>query len=544
MVNIADMRIVTLGITILLFCNTGYTQTPGCMDIQAQNYDPAATVNNGSCIYANTSLPLVQQAQLPAVLSEISGMEVIGSKLYAHNDGITGTPNVLYRLDTTDYTRIEQIIFFEGIDHPQKDWEDLTRDDTHMYIGDFGNNVNGNRSNLRIYKFPLSLLGTDAPEITIPGKDIQVIQFSYADQTDFTPKGSNNTGFDCEAFFYHDGFLHLFTKNWTGNNSAHYIIPAAAGTQIAQRLGTLDTRTPSGGNILITGATMMNDNTVLLLGYGVTIQQLLPCGVWMISGFGSMEDLSTNGNKRYISLGSVAQLGSEANSRGQVEAIAAVNPAWAHISNEHFHHSLGALSVEVPQKIYGFSILPVIPQQVLPFGIERLTARVNDDTVSLSWESDGKSTLWFEVEVSFGDDSYQYVGKVEANQHNAYSYTDTMSSGERSRTYRIRGVRADNSSYYSNIIRVKPVTALQADLSAYPVPFTSSLTVNFNSQEPQELVLRITDISGRVVKTEKLQFGRGNYSYIISDLNFLPKGMYILSATAKQHLHVVKLMRE
>ncbi len=537
------MKIVTLWITILLFCNTSYAQTPGCMDVQAQNYDPAATVNNGSCVYDNTSLPLVQQEQLPVVLSEISGMEVIGSKLYAHNDGITGTPNVLYRLDTTDYTSIEQTIFFEGIDHAEKDWEDLTKDDTYMYIGDFGNNVNGNRSNLRIYKFPLSLLETDVPEITIPYDHIQVIQFSYADQADFTPKGVNNTEFDCEAFFYHEGFLHLFTKNWTGNNSAHYMIPATAGAHVAQKLGTLPTETPSQGNILITGATRMNDNTVLLIGYGVTLQHFFPCGVWMISGFSSMQDLFISGNKRYISLGSVAILGNEANSRGQIEAIAAVNPAWAQVSNEQFRQSLGALSVDVPQRVYGLSTLPVMPQHALSFGIELFMARVNDDHIYLNWESDSKSTLWFEVEVAFDNESYQYVGKVAAHQHSAYSYTDTILSDERSRSYRIKGVRADNSSYYSNIIRVRPVMNLQADFSAYPVPFINRLTINFNSREPQELVLRITDISGRVVKTEKLQFGRGNYNYTINELNFLPKGIYILSATSKHRFYMMKLMR-
>jgi hypothetical protein len=32
------------------------------------------------------------------------------------------------------------------------DWEELTQDKTHFYLGDFGNNASGNRTDLTIYK--------------------------------------------------------------------------------------------------------------------------------------------------------------------------------------------------------------------------------------------------------------------------------------------------------------------------------------------------------------------------------------------------------
>ena len=40
------------------------------------------------------------------------------------------------------------------INSKNKDWEDITKDNKFLYIGDFGNNLN-NRKDLKIYKVPL-----------------------------------------------------------------------------------------------------------------------------------------------------------------------------------------------------------------------------------------------------------------------------------------------------------------------------------------------------------------------------------------------------
>lgn len=94
------------------------------------------------------------------------------------------------------------------------DWEDLCSDtDGNIYIGDFGNNSQ-QRKNLAIYK--------------ISGSKIDTISFRYADQITFPPKVKN---FDCEAFFWHEGELYLFSKNWEKDKKVCkiYKLPANAG---------------------------------------------------------------------------------------------------------------------------------------------------------------------------------------------------------------------------------------------------------------------------------------------------------------------------
>ncbi len=77
------------------------------------------------------------------------------------------------------------------------DWEEITTDSKgNVYIGDFGNNAN-QRKDLTIYKYKN---GTS-----------DKITFRFADQ-DFS-KGFKME-YDCEAFFWNNDSLYLFTKSW------------------------------------------------------------------------------------------------------------------------------------------------------------------------------------------------------------------------------------------------------------------------------------------------------------------------------------------
>jgi hypothetical protein len=91
-------------------------------------------------------------------------------------------------------------------------------------VGDFGNN-DGSRRDLRIYKISKSdLIDT----VVVP----EIIEFSYPDQTDFTP-ALYSTPFDCEAMISTGDTLQLFTKNWTGGETRIYKVPAVQGNHMA-----------------------------------------------------------------------------------------------------------------------------------------------------------------------------------------------------------------------------------------------------------------------------------------------------------------------
>lgn len=84
------------------------------------------------------------------------------------------------------------------------DWEEISQDADFVYVGDFGNNHNGIRADLHILRITKESILSDHSVI-------ETINFSYSNQTDFAPAGSNNTDFDCEAFIASNGSIFLFT---------------------------------------------------------------------------------------------------------------------------------------------------------------------------------------------------------------------------------------------------------------------------------------------------------------------------------------------
>jgi len=186
--------------------------------------------------------------RLPAVLTEVSGLWVEGvDSLWWHNDG--GHTPTLYCtdrngkiLDTIAFTTIKNI-----------DWEDLTADDRgHIYIGDFGNNLN-QRKDLKIYIYKRTTGQLDS------------IQFQYQEQSVFPPQQADQN-FDMEAFFYHQDSFHLFSKNKAkyGNyQTRHYVLPASPGVYTIAAVDSLWIKRK-----VITGACISPDGkTVAMTAY-------------------------------------------------------------------------------------------------------------------------------------------------------------------------------------------------------------------------------------------------------------------------------------
>jgi hypothetical protein len=183
---------------------------------------------------------------MSTVVVEMSGLAYfVGDSLWlAHAD--SGSPPALYLLnplghllDTLNLPALRNI-----------DWEDMARDaEGNYYIGDVGNNLN-KRRNLVIYKL--------SPALELIGE----IQYSYQDQPDFPPH-KKNRNFDCEAFFWAEGSLHLFSKNRGDKCVRHYRLPDTPGQYDISPVNAYYLRAP------ITAADIhLPTGKVALLGYG------------------------------------------------------------------------------------------------------------------------------------------------------------------------------------------------------------------------------------------------------------------------------------
>ncbi|MBT9391801.1 hypothetical protein KLP40_01390 [Hymenobacter sp. NST-14] len=186
----------------------------------------ACTPDNrrGSFATADPDYKVQAIGQLNKRAQESSGLETTGpaGDLWTHADG--GNTARLYRV-----TRQGDLLESLDLEPLQNiDWEDLAQDDEQrLYVGDFGNNKN-KRRNLRIYRL-------SGPSL----QQVDTIRFSYPDQRAFPPRKSRRN-FDCEAFYYFQDSLYLYTKN-RGNNQyvKQYVLPARPGRYVARLADSL-----------------------------------------------------------------------------------------------------------------------------------------------------------------------------------------------------------------------------------------------------------------------------------------------------------------
>lgn len=303
-----------LHVLVVCFVSNLNAQTFGCTDIKANNFNLNATINDGSCTYNSASISSLNSWLLPEILNETSGIIWWNNKLWTHNDD---TDLNIYSLDTSDINNYSKYPLSSCVNN---DWEEISEDSTFIYMGDFGNNVNGNRTNLKILRVDkVSLLKNDPK--------VDTINFSYSTQTDFTPTGSNNTDFDCEAFVVSKDSIYLFTKEWVSKKSAIYALPKSPGTYFADFISSYNVEG------LITGATYLEEKkTIALCGYSTLLQPF----VVLLYDFHKHDFFS--GNKRKISLNLAFT---------QVEGIATEDGINYFISNERFTKSI----VTTPAKI-------------------------------------------------------------------------------------------------------------------------------------------------------------------------------------------------
>ena len=148
-------------------------------------------------------------------MNESSGLarNTQNGSFWTHND--SGGKPELYEVDKNgDLLSTRTVAGARNVD-----WEDLAQSpDGTLYIGDMGNNNNARRD-LTIYTLPSD------------GSPTSTITFSYAEQKAFPP-ASEELNYDCEAFFYHNDYLYLFSKNRSkpARPVKMYALPAQPGT--------------------------------------------------------------------------------------------------------------------------------------------------------------------------------------------------------------------------------------------------------------------------------------------------------------------------
>ncbi|AZA84465.1 hypothetical protein C1637_06390 [Chryseobacterium lactis] len=240
-------------------------------------------------------------------IQETSGLNMLNGKLYTFND--SGNAPELFEISKTS----GEIVKTFKVNGKNTDWEALTNDGTHFYIGDFGNN-DGSRRHLKIFKVPFK-------NDSLQNDQVKEILFHYPEQTDYISTYFN-TDFDAEAMVYTNGKIHLFTKEWASKATHHYVIdPEKYEKQNAAMTETYKT------NFMVTDAAYF-EKKLYLVGYTKKTEVFLDIFTETEPG------VFFNERPKHYYLGSSLSI-------GQIEGIA-VDETGIFISGEKFKSRLGS----------------------------------------------------------------------------------------------------------------------------------------------------------------------------------------------------------
>lgn len=255
-------------------------------------------------------------------VAETSSLVYFDSLLWTANDNGDST---LYGMDEKGI--IKKKITINGLKN--KEWEEITQDKNYLYLGDFGNNYQGNRTDLRILRIEKKSLQT-APKI-------DTLAFVYEDQINFNAEKPNKTNFDCEAFIAFKDSLYLFSKRYKDCKTTVYSLPKIPGNYIAKNLKTYNI------NGLVTGASFCEEkNSIVLTGYS----RFLKPFIFVMQNFAGTDFFG--GKKQKIKL----KLGFR-----QIESISTADGLHYFLTNENINRKPFFKS---PQQLHYFDLSGVL----------------------------------------------------------------------------------------------------------------------------------------------------------------------------------------
>jgi Secretion system C-terminal sorting domain len=183
----------------------------------------------------------------------------------------------------------------------------------------------------------------------------------------------------------------------------------------------------------------------------------------------------------------------------------------------------------------------------LPIELQSFTAQKNTNSNKLTWiTATEKNVNRFEVERSFnGVNEWIKIGTVKATGNSdidrQYTYNDEAPSTIS--YYRLRSIDNDGKEDVSKVINVSRGINKFQIASITPNPTKDNATIRIESPKDEEVLLTLSDLSGRIVLTQK-QFTTEGESSININMASLSNGLYFLTLKNSEQVLVSKLIKQ
>jgi len=164
------------------------------------------------------------------------------------------------------------------------------------------------------------------------------------------------------------------------------------------------------------------------------------------------------------------------------------------------------------------------------------SATLSDNQATIKWKTlSEQNTSHFIVERSLDNVNFTQAGNNVSAAGNStdqrnYQLLDNIGSLMQSPVifYRVKLVDLDGKSKYSNTVAVR--LSAKPQVSAWPNPFQSSITINITTERSTTIHVRLTDVNGKVLRQTTKAVSKGVTQISMNDLGNLPGGIYLLEA--------------
>ncbi len=195
--------------------------------------------------------------------------------------------------------------------------------------------------------------------------------------------------------------------------------------------------------------------------------------------------------------------------------------------------------------------IPVIakPGSVLPIRLLDFTATAdNKKSAQLHWQTaQENNSSYFELERSSDGEKFELFATVTAKGNsniNNYQHTDDLFLYNYNTVYyRIKMVDINGDHRYSTVVKITFGSAVTTSIKAWPLPFSNSLNIEYNSETAGAIKINIYSINGAALINTSNVVSKGKNTIALYQAQSLPSGTYLLTISNGTSAQTMKLIK-
>jgi hypothetical protein len=183
---------------------------------------------------------------------------------------------------------------------------------------------------------------------------------------------------------------------------------------------------------------------------------------------------------------------------------------------------------------------------IVPVTLTEFKGTLQNKNILLQWSTSTETnSRHFELEKSFDGTGYRKIATIPAagfsNTVKKYSFTDMEKLSEKN-YYRLRSVDVDGKNKLSNIVLIKQPD-IEQEMIVLGNPFKNNISIRFVKAPETAGELRLTDMAGRLMATQKIAIGQQQIQFILP-AGKLSRGVYQLKAEINGRKFIKQVIKE